>query len=61
MHLKALGVLPWFVLLVGMPFLNTVEPFVLGLPLPLAYAVFCTLLSAAVLLVIFALDRRNKA
>ena len=61
MRLKALGLLPWIVLLVGMPFMNRVEPFVLGLPLPLAWATACTLLSAATLFVIYQLDGKNQA
>ena len=61
MGLKLLGALPWVVLLVGMPLMNRVEPYVLGLPLPLAFAVGCTLLSVMVLLVVFALDNRNRA
>ena len=44
-----------------MPFMNRVEPYVLGLPLPLAFAVGCILLSVMVLLVVFALDDRNRA
>ena len=60
MGLKALGLLPWIVLLGGMPFVNRVEPFVLGLPLPLAWATGCTLFSAATLLVIYRLDGRNR-
>lgn len=61
MALKMLGLVPWIVLLVGMPFVNSVEPFVLGLPLPLAFATGCTLLSAATLLLIYRLDARNRA
>ncbi len=44
-----------------MPFVNHVEPYVLGLPLPLAWATGCTLLSAAILFVIYRLDGRNRA
>lgn len=61
MGLKALGLVPWIVLLVGMPFMNRVEPYVLGLPLPLAWATGCTLFSAATLFVIYRLDARNRA
>ena len=60
MGLKALGLVPWILLLVGMPFMNRSEPFVLGLPLPLAWATACTLLSAAILFVIYRLDERNR-
>ena len=61
MGLKMLGAVPWIAMLAGMPFANRVEPFVLGLPLPLAWAVGCTLLSAATLFVVFRLDPANRA
>ncbi len=61
MGLKALGLVPWIVLLVGMPFVNRAEHYVLGLPLPLAWATGCTLLSAATLFVVYRLDGRNRA
>ena len=61
MSLKWLGALVWLVLLVGMPFANRVEPFVLGFPFALAYGVACTLLSAALLALIYALDPANRS
>ena len=61
MSLKWLGLIPWLALLGGMPFLNHVEPFVLGLPLPLAWATACTLLSSAVLALVYFLDPANRA
>ena len=60
MWIKVLGALPWAALLVGMPLVNRAEPFVLGLPLPLAWGVGCVLLSAAALLAIFLLDPVNR-
>ena len=60
MSLKWLGVIPWVLLLGGMPFVNHVEPFVLGLPLPLAFSMGCTLFSAAVLALIYHLDPANQ-
>jgi hypothetical protein len=59
--LKWLGVIPWLALLGGMPFFNRVEPFVFGLPLPLAWAVVCTVLSALLLALIYFLDPQNRA
>ena len=59
--LKWLGTVPWLVLLIGMPLLNHVEPFVLGLPLALFFAIVCTLFSALVLALVFCLDPRNRA
>ena len=60
MSLKWFGVAGWLIMLVGMPFADRVQPFVLGLPFALAYGVFCTLLSAALLALVYALDRANK-
>ena len=59
MSLKWLGVIPWVVMLGGMPFFNHVEPYILGLPLPLAFATGCTLLSAAMLVLVYWLDPAN--
>ena len=61
MSLKWLALFPWIVLLVGMPFVNQVEPLVLGLPLPLAFSVGCILLTAATLALIYKLDPANRA
>ena len=60
MTLKWLGAIPWIAVLLGMPFVNRVEPFMLGLPLPLFWAVSCTLLSAIVLAVVYVLDPANR-
>jgi hypothetical protein len=60
MSLKWLGVIPWLALFGGMPFLNRVEPFVFGLPLPLAWAVACTLLTSLILALIYLLDPNNR-
>ena len=61
MSLKWLGAIPWIVLLIGMPLLNHAEPFVLGLPLPLAFSAGCVLLSAASLALVYRLDPANRA
>ena len=58
--LKWLGAIPWIAVLFGMPFANRVQPFVLGLPLPLFWAVLCTILSAAVLAIVYAFDPANR-
>ena len=59
MSLKWLGSIPWLAMLVGMPFVNHTEPFILGLPLPLAWATGCVLLSAATLALVYRLDPAN--
>jgi hypothetical protein len=61
MSLKWLGLMPWILMLGGMPFVNHVEPTVLGLPLPLAWTTGCTLFSAAILALIYRLDPANRA
>ena len=61
MSLKWLGLVPWVLMLGGMPFVNHVEPYILGLPLPLAWATGCTLCSAVMLALIFRLDPANHA
>ncbi len=59
--LKWLGVLPWAAMLAGMPLVNHARPFVLGLPLPLAWSIGCVLLSSVTLFVVFLLDPANRA
>lgn len=59
--LKLIGTIPWLAMLVGMPFVNRSGVFVLGLPLPLAWTAGCTLLAAATLALVFALDPANRA
>ena len=60
MSLKWLGLVAWVALLGGMPFVNRVEPYVLGFPLPLAWAVGCTLLTFVLLVIIYRLDPTNR-
>lgn len=60
MSLKWLGLVPWLALLFGIPLLNRPEPFILGLPLPLAWVTFCALLTSATLAVIYLLDPENR-
>jgi hypothetical protein len=55
-NLRWLAALPFLGILVGPFFLNRVEPFVLGLPLLLAWLVFCVIGTAAVMGVIYLTD-----
>ncbi len=55
-NLRWLAALPFLGILVGPFFLNRVEPFVLGLPLLLAWLVFCVIGTAAVMAVIYLTD-----
>lgn len=60
-NLRWLAVLPFIGILIGPFFLNRVEPFVLGLPLLLAWLVFCVIATAAVMAVIYWADPENRA
>ncbi|MHB2205986.1 DUF3311 domain-containing protein [Methylobacterium sp. CM6257] len=59
-NLRWLAALPFFGILVGPFFLNRVEPFVLGLPLLLAWLVFCVIGTAAVMGLIYMTDPDNR-
>jgi len=58
---RGLAVVPGVLLLGGLPFVNRVEPYVLGLPFLLFWILACVLLTSAVMAVIGALDRRHDA
>ena len=59
-NLRWLAALPFLGMLVGPFFLNRVEPYVLGLPLLLAWLVFCVVLTSAIMGVIYATDPENR-
>jgi hypothetical protein len=56
-----LAILPAVGILGGVPFANRVEPYVLGLPFLLFWIVSWVLLTAAIMGVVLALDRRRDA
>ncbi|MBP1179630.1 DUF3311 domain-containing protein [Methylobacterium sp. PvR107] len=60
-NLRWLAALPFIGVLVGPFFLNRVEPFVLGLPLLLAWLVFCVLGTSAIMALIYLTDPENRA
>ncbi len=60
-NLRWLAALPFIGVLVGPFFLNRVEPFVLGLPLLLAWLVFCVLGTSAIMALIYVTDPENRA
>lgn len=60
-HLKWLGLLPFAGMLGGPFVLNRVEPLVLGMPLLLAWLVFCTIGTAAIMGVIYLTDPANRS
>jgi ABC-type antimicrobial peptide transport system permease subunit len=60
MSIRWLAVLPFLGILIGVAFLNQVEPLVLGMPLVLAWLVFWIVLSAVIMAVIYAYDPANR-
>ncbi len=58
--MRFLAVLPFLGILVGTPFVNRVEPFVLGLPLILAWLVLWILLTSAIMAVVYRFDPANR-
>ncbi|ACB24853.1 hypothetical protein ABID82_006018 [Methylobacterium sp. PvP062] len=60
-NLRWLAALPFLGILVGPFFLNRVEPFVFGLPLLLAWLVFCVIGTSAVMGLIYLTDPQNRA
>ena len=59
--LRWLALLPFLGMLVGPFFLNRVTPFVLGLPLLMAWLVFCVIGTSAVMGIIYLADPANRA
>ena len=60
-HLRWLALLPFLGMLGGPFFLNQVTPFVFGLPLLLAWQVFCVIATSAVMGLIYLTDPANRA
>ncbi len=60
-NLRWLAALPFLGILIGPFFLNRVEPFVLGLPLLLAWLVFCVIGTTVVMALIYRADPENRA
>jgi hypothetical protein len=54
----ALSALPFFGILVGIFFANSVTPYVLGLPFALFWVTLWVLLAAAIMAVVYHLDHR---
>jgi hypothetical protein len=55
-----LAALPFLGLLGGIPFVNRVEPFVLGLPFILFWIVLWVALTSVIMWVIYSLDPANR-
>ena len=60
MVLRLLAALPFIGILLGVPFVNRVEPLVFGMPLVLAWIVFWVVMSAAIMALVYRLDPTNR-
>ena len=60
MTIRWLAVLPCLGFLLGTPFTNTVEPYVLGLPFVLFWQVLWVVLGGVVMGVVYLLDPANR-
>jgi hypothetical protein len=60
MFLRFLAVLPFIGILLGIPFVNRVEPLVLGMPLVLGWIVLWVVLISVIMAVIYRLDPTNR-
>ena len=60
MSFRLLAVLPFVGILLGVPFVNRVEPLVLGMPFVLAWIVMWVVLSAVIMGIIYKLDPVNR-
>ena len=58
--INLLAALPFIGILVGTPFVNRVEPFVLGMPFILFWIVMWVVLSSIIMAIIYAVDPANK-
>lgn len=60
MSLRLLAVLPFLGILVGVAFVNQVEPIVFGMPFVLAWLVAWIVLSAVIMAIVYFTDPTNK-
>jgi Protein of unknown function (DUF3311) len=59
--IRWLAILPFLGLIVGPFFVDRVQPFIVGLPLLLAWIVAWVLLTAIIMAIIYSLDAREDA
>ncbi|ALL66596.1 membrane protein [Paraburkholderia caribensis MBA4] len=60
MSFRLLAVLPFIGILLGVPFVNRVEPLVLGMPFVLAWIVMWVVLSSIIMAIVYRLDPVNR-
>ncbi len=58
--IRLLAVLPFLGIIVGVGFVNRVEPLILGMPLVLAWLVLWIVITAGIMAIIYACDPRNR-
>jgi Protein of unknown function (DUF3311) len=56
-----LAAIPWVAVLVVTPFVNQVEPFVLGMPFLLVWVVLCVVATSVCMAIVYVSDPRNRA
>jgi hypothetical protein len=61
MLLRVLAALPFIGILLGVPFVNRVEPLVLGMPFVLAWIVMWVVLASVIMAIVYRLDASNRA
>jgi hypothetical protein len=60
MLFRVMAALPFIGILLGVPFVNQVEPLILGMPFVLAWIVIWIVLSAIIMGIIYRLDPANR-
>lgn len=60
MFIRLLALLPFIGTLIGVDFVNRVEPLVLGMPLVLAWIVLWLVLSSVLMAIVYMLDPANR-
>lgn len=60
MLLRVLAALPFIGILLGVPFVNRVEPLTLGMPFVLAWIVMWVVLSSIIMAIVYRLDPSNR-
>jgi xanthosine utilization system XapX-like protein len=60
MFLRLLAVLPFIGILLGIAFVNQVEPIVLGMPFVLAWIVLWVVLSSIIMAIVYRFDPANR-
>lgn len=60
MFLRLLAALPFIGILLGIAFVNRVEPLVLGMPFVLAWLVLWVVLSSVIMAIVYRLDASNR-